>query len=277
MSADSAATAAQAAVDAAQALVDTAQALVITLTGTLTGALTTLLNAVMGVLNNTPLVSLQSLEVSTRAAVSSASKGGQHAEVVGGVVKGLKVLGVDVLDAALGSSTLDLEGAVTSKLAEVNGLIAEVTGTLSDVLSSIPTLPALDIPAPVIGLLTKSTSTSISGGFGRASTALHALSISLPAITLPTSVAVPGAANLPGLEGVTQTAGKLTSAPLSMDMLTLHDQAAFRPALAGSNPGTGTPNDSGLAGTGLPTGVAAMALLLSLSALLLRRRVLVTA
>ncbi|HUR51999.1 MAG TPA: hypothetical protein VMZ11_07740 [Mycobacteriales bacterium] len=277
-SAQSAVTAATALVATAQGLVNSAQALVTTLTSTLTGALSTLLNAIMGVLDGTPLVSLQSLEVTTRAVASSASKGGQHAEVVGGVVKGLNVLGVDVLDSALGSSTLDLEGALTSKLAEVNGLISDVTGTLSEVLSTVPSLPALDIPAPVIGLLTKSASTSISGGFGRASTAVHALSISLPAITLPTAVAVPGAAALPGLDGVTQVAGKLTSAPLSMDMLTLHDQAAFRPALAGSTPGTGTTGTPGdhLAGTGLPAGVAVMALFSAAAALVLRRRTLAT-
>jgi hypothetical protein len=274
-SAEAAYAAAQTAVTTAQAAVDTAQAALDTVTATLTGALSTLKGLLTGVLDATPLVSLQSLEVATRAVASSASKGGQHAEVVGGVVKGLKVMGVDVLDAALGSSTLDLEGAITSKLAEVNGVIADVTGTLSDVLSNVPSLPALDIPAPVVGLLTKSASTSISGGFGRATTTVHALSISLPKITLPTSVAVPGAASLPGLAGVDQVAGLLSSAPLSIDMMTLHDQAAFRPALAG----TGTPGSNGgknLAGTGMPAGAATMALLLMGTALVMRRRFFVT-
>jgi hypothetical protein len=263
---------AKTAVDAAQGLVDTAQALVGTVTATLNSALSTLKGLLTGVLDSTPLVSLGSLEVATRAVASSASKGGQHAEVVGGVVKGLKVMGVDVLDTALGSSTLDLTGTVTAKLAEVNGVIADVTGTLSDVLSNVPGLPALDIPAPVVGLLTKSASTSISNGFGRATTTVNALSISLPKITLPTSVAVPGAASLPGLAGVDQVAGLLSSAPLSIDMLTLHDQAAFRPAAVGT---TGTPGKNGgkdLAGTGLPTGVATMALLLVGAALVMRRR-----
>jgi filamentous hemagglutinin len=267
---------ANAAMDAAQGLVDTAQGLVTTVTATLTGALSTLKGLLTGVLDSTPLVSVGSLEVATRAVASSAAKGGQHAEVVGGVVKGLKVMGVDVLDAALGSSTLDLTGTITTKLAEVNGVIADVTGTLSGVLSNVPGLPALDIPAPVVGLLTKSAKTSISDGFGRATTTVHGLSISLPKITLPTSVAVPGAAALPGLAGVDQVAGLLSSAPLSIDMLTLHDQAAFRPATVGTS---GTPGKNGgknLAGTGLPTGVATLALLLVGSALVMRRRFFVT-
>jgi len=259
------------AVTTVQALVDTAQALLTTVTNTLTGALNTLLNAVMGVLDSTPLVSLDSLEVTTKAVVTSAKKGGQQAQVVGGQVKGLKVLGVDVIDAALGSSTLNLEGVASSVLSQVNGLIGDVTGTLSDVLSSIPSLPALEIPAPVVKLLTKSATTSISGGFGHAETVVQGLTITLPKITLPTAVAVPGAAALPALNGVTQVTGLLSSAPLSLGVLTLHDQAAFSPAVV---PGaSGTPGTNGhVADTGLPTGLAALSIMLVAGALVVRRR-----
>jgi hypothetical protein len=268
--ADAAVTAAQTAVATAQGLVNTAQTLLNTVTATLTNALNTLLGALTNVLDKTPLVSLDSLEVSTKAIVTSASKGGQQAEIVGGVVKGLKVLGVDVLDAALGSSTLDLDAVTTSALSEVNGLMDEVTGTLSDVLSSIPSLPALDIPAPNVTLLAKKATTSISGGFGNAETTVRALTISLPAITVPTAVAVPNAANLPALDGVTQTAGKLTSSALSVGVLNLHDQASFSPAAVpgGSAPGTG----GHLADTGLPVGLAVLSLVTAAGALLARRR-----
>ena len=264
--------AAQTAVATAQAAVDAAQALLTSLTGTLTTVLHNLFTLLKTRLDATPLVSLDSLKISTRAAASSASKGGQHAEVVGGTVKGLKVLGVDVIASALGSSTLDLEGVTSSALAQVNGVIGQVTGTLSSVLSNVPGFPKLDVPAPVVGLMTKSTTTSISGGFGRASTVVRALSISLPGITLPTSLALPGAASLPAFDSVTQVAGQLTSAPLSLSVLTLHDQAAFRPAVAGSNPSAGGPGSDGLPPTGLPTGVAAMSLMLIAGALVIRRR-----
>ena len=269
--AQTAVTAATAAVATAQGLVDTAQALLTTVTNTLTSKLSTLLNALTAVLDQTPLVSLDSLEVSTKAVVTSAKKGGQQAEVVGGVVKGLKVLGVDVLNDALGSSTLDLGAVTTTALNQVNGVMDQVTGTLSSVLSSIPSLPALKIPAPNVQLLTKSATTSIANGFGNAATSVKGLTISLPAITLPTSVAVPGAAGLPALDGVTQVVGKLTSSALSISVLNLHDQAAFSPAVVGapgSTPGTG----GHLADTGVPVGVAVLALLLSGGALVVRRR-----
>jgi hypothetical protein len=272
LSAQSAVTAATTAVATAQGLVNTAQTLLTTVTNTLTGALNTLLGAILNVLDSTPLVSLDSLEVTTRAVASSASKGGQTAEVVGGVVKGLKVLGVDVLDAALGTSTLNLTDVASSVLGEVNGVMDEVTGALSDVLSSVPSLPALDIPAPNVTLLAKSTKTSIADGFGKADTIVKGLTISLPAITLPTAVALPGAASLPALNGVTQTVGTLVSAPLSLGVLTLHDQAAFAPSLT-SAPGGSTPGTGGhLADTGLPAGLATLALLSVGGALLVRRR-----
>lgn len=264
--------AAQAAVTAAQTAVNTAQALLTSLTATLTTVLHNLFTLLQARLDATPLVSLDSLAISTRAAVTSASKGGQHAEVVGGTVKGLKVLGVDVIASALGSSTLDLGGVTSSVLAQVNGVIGQVTGTLSTVLSNVPGFPKLDVPAPVIGLLTKSTSTSISGGFGLASTVVRGLSITVPGITLPTSLALPGAGSLPAIDSVTQTvAGQLTSAPLSLSVLTLRDQAAFRPAVAGSS-AAGGPGGDQLPPTGLPVGVAALSLLLIGGALVVRRR-----
>jgi hypothetical protein len=276
LNAQTAVAAAQTAVTTATGLVATATALLTTVTNTLDGALNTLFGLINTKLDSTPLVSLDSLEVTTRAAVSSASKGGQHAEVVGGVVKGLKVMGVDVLDAALGSSTLDLAGTATSVLAQVNSLMDEVTGAFSDVLSSVPGLPVLNIPAPNVTLLTKSATTSISGGFGRADTVVQGLTISLPAITMPTSVALPGAANLPALSSVTQTVGKLISSPLSLGVLTLHDQAAFRPAVVGGSQ-SGTPGSNGhLADTGMPVGVAILSLLFVSGALIVRRRLVAT-
>jgi hypothetical protein len=277
VSALAAVTAAQNVVALAQAAVDAAQALLTTLTATLTSAISTLLGAITGVLDATPLVSLTKLELSTKALVTSATTGGQSAQIVGGTISGLKVLGTDVLQTALGSSTIDLSALAGTAVTTLTSTISGLTGTLSSVLSSIPGLPVLDIPAPKIGLLTKSTSTSISGGYGRASTLITGLSITLPSITLPTSVALPGAVNLPAMDGITQVAGQLTSAPVTVSLLTLRDQAAFRPAVAGTGTtgGTNGSQDGGsLPDTGLPVGVAALSLLLVGGALALRRKVL---
>jgi len=278
VAAGDAVTVATTAVATVQALVDTAQALVTTLTSTLAGLVDTLVAAVTGVLDNTPLLSLDSLTVKTLAKATSASSGGQTAEVIGGTITGLEVLGTDVLQTALGDTTLDLGSLVGDVATHVNTTIADVTGTLSSVLSSVPGLPALDVPAPVVTLLQRTTSTSVSGGFGRALTSVSGLSISIPAITVPLAAALPGAADLPALNGVTQTAGVLETAPIRVGLLTLRDQAAYRPAIAatgGSTPGTdsGTPGTGEeLADTGLPVGVTLLSLGSVAGALMLRRR-----
>ena len=258
-------TSASALVATANGLLDAAQAVLDTATTTLVGAVT-------GVLDGTPLVSLGSLSVSSKAAASSASAGGQVAEIVGGEISGLQVLGTDVLETALGSSTVDVLDLVGSTATTVSSTIADLTGTLSSVLSNVPGLPALSIPAPTVGLLTKTTSTDVAGGFGTALASLTGLRITVPAITLPTALALPGAASLPGLSGVTQVAGSLTSAPLQLDLATLSEQSAFAPAVTtvSSPPGVDTPTT--LPKTGLPVGVAVLALVSIGGAFVVRRR-----
>ena len=230
------------------------------------------------VLGATSLVSLDSLTVGTKSSSTGNTLAGQTAEITGGEVQGLKVLGTDVLDAVLGTSTVDLSALVGAQAAAVTGAIDDLTGTLSSVLSSVPGFPALSIPAPVIGLLTKSTSTTVEDGFGKAMTSVSGLSISLPAVTIPSALALPDAAGLPALGGVTQVANTLTSAPLSIDLLTLSDQSAFRPALLAGQvpPGVSTTGTTGnpptLPTTGLPVGLSALSALLISAALVLRRR-----
>jgi hypothetical protein len=275
--AQAAVTAAQTAVDAAQALVDTAQALVGTLTTALAGVVATLQDALTAVLDGTPLVSLDSLSVTTKALATSAQPGGQTAQIQGGMITGLNVLGTDVLDSVLGSSSVDLLDLTSGVVSDLTATLDGLTGTLSDVLSSVPGFPVLSVPAPQVQLLTKSTSTSVVDGFGKAAADVTGLRITIPAITLPTSLALPGAASLPALTGVTQVAGQLTSAPISVGLATLSDQAAFRPAVvASTTPGGSTPGGSSgtptLPNTGLPAGLAVVALLTLGGALVLRRR-----
>ena len=253
---------AKTAVAAANTLLNTAQALV-------TSTTTTLLGAITAVLDGTPLVSLGGLTVSTKAAVASAKAGGQTAQIVGGQVTGLKVLGTDVLKTALGTSTVNVLDVIGSASATVNGAISTVTGTLSSVLSNVPGFPALAIPAPQVALLKKTTSTSIDAGFGKALASVTGLKITLPAVTIPSALALPSAAALPALTGVTQIAGALVSAPIQLDLVTLSEQSAFRPAVTT----VGTPEAPGnLPRTGLPIGVAIMALLALTGAFVIRRR-----
>ena len=281
-SAQSALTAAQGVLTTATAALAAAQALLDGLLATLQSALAPVLALLTSILDSTPLVSLDSLTLSSKAAATSAKTGGQQAQVLGGDITGLHVLGTDVLDSVLGTSSLSLVGLTSGTLAAVTTAISGLTGTLSSVLSTVPGFPKLSIPAPKVDLLTTSKATSISGGFGRALTTVQGLKITLPAITLPTSLALPGAASLPALGGVTQTvAGLLTSAPVSLGLLSLSDQAAFSPAVLASTPTTVTPPTvpvtpstptAELPHTGLPVGLAVLSFVLIGGALVVRRR-----
>jgi hypothetical protein len=266
-----AASAAAAQVAAAQAALDAAQAQLATLSDALADAVAVVDGLAATLLNGTPLVSLDSLTVGTTAKSSSGTLAGQTAEISGGTIKGLKVLGTDVLATALGSTQVDLLALAGAKLASVTAAVDEVTGALSSVLSTVPGLPALQIPAPEVQLLTRTTKKWVEGGYGRAMTAVQALSIALPAVTIPSAVALPSAAALPALTGVTQTAGQLVSAPISFALLTVADQSAFAPTAL---PGTGgrLTQQPPLAQTGLPVGLAALALLLVGAGVIAHRR-----
>lgn len=266
-----AANAAAAAVAAAQAALDAAQAQLTTLIATLTAAIAVVDGLAATLLSSTPLVSLDSLSVGTKAMSSSGTLAGQTAEITGGTVAGLKVLGTDVLDAALGDTQLALVDLAGGKLTSVTAAIDELTGTLSSVLSTVPGLPALAIPAPQVELLTRTTKTWVEGGYGRAMNAVQALSITLPAVTIPSAVALPGAVSLPALTGVTQTVGQLVSAPVSFTLLTVADQSAFASTALPST-GTKTTQPPTLARTGLPVGLAALALLMVGAGVIVHRR-----
>ena len=255
-------TTASGAVAQANALLNTAQALV-------TSTTTTLFNALHAVLDGTPLVSIDTLRVVSKAAASSAKAGGQTAEITGGEIDGLKVLGTDVLDAVTGSSSIDLLGLTGTVTGQVDAALDTLTGTLSDVLSSVPGLAGLQVPQPTVELLGKTTSTSVANGFGQAKATLAGLRITVPGITVPTAALVPNAAALPALTGVTQVAGALTSAPVQLDLVTLSEQSAFAPAITTvGSPETPTE----LPHTGLPAGLGLAALLSVAGAVVLRRR-----
>lgn len=219
-------------------------------------------DAVLAVLDSTPLVSLDRLEVTTRSAVTSAAAGGQTAEVVGGEVEGLRVLGTDVLDEVLGSSALDVVDLTAPLQSRLNSAVSGLTGSLSDVLSAVPGLPGLEVPAPTVSLLSRATVTEVVDGFGVAGSALRALSVSWPGLTVPAAAALPGAGSLPSVTGVptlpslsgalrTSAVGDLVTQPLTLSIATLEERARFRPALLSAAPGTGTPG-TGTPGTGTP-------------------------
>lgn len=266
-----AASAAAAQVATAQAAVDAAQAALAPLAATLATALGVLDAAAAPILNATPLVSLAELTVGTTSKSVNATLDGQTAKITGGTVEGLQILGTDILQTALGNTKLDLLDLVGAQAATVTSTINGLVGTLSSVL----TTAGVSFPAPVITLAEPSTRTWVEGGYGRAMATVEGFGITLPAITVPSALALPDAASLPALSGVAQVAGQLTSAPVAVSLLSISDQSAFRPAVLPST--VGNPNAPTLPRTGMPVGLSALALLLVGSALVVRRRRLVPA
>lgn len=268
---------AQTAFTAAKAALTTATSALSTVLAQLAPQVAGVVSAVIAKLSATPLVSIDSLVVTTKAAVTSAAKGGQTAQVIGGKISGLKVLGTDVLAAALGTSSVNALDLAGSTLSKVQTQIASVTSTLSNVLSSVPSLPTLAIPAPQIDLLTKSTAVAVSGGFGTASATVQALKITLPSITIPAAVALPGAPALPAISGLpaipvrpSNAVTDLVSKQISMGIGSVSEQAKFKPAVVGAPGTTGTQT---LPKTGVETGFGLVAIMLIGGGLIVRRRV----
>jgi hypothetical protein len=223
--------------------------------------------AAVGLLDATPLVALDRLEVHTLASVTGAGPHGQRAEVVGGRVEGLRVLGTDVLEGPLGRGPVSVT-ALSGAGGAVDDAIGALTGALSQVLSDVPGLPALQVPAPRIELLSTASATDVIDGVGRAGTAVRALTVTWPGLAVPAAVAVPDAVSLPGvatrgsalagglptLPGTlaplsTDAAGgaadvavdvavDVVSRPLRITLATLEDRAEFRPAAAPAETGT---------------------------------------
>ena len=121
------------------------------------------------------------------------------------------------------------------------------------------------------------------GLVGVASTSVKGLSITLPSVSIPTALALPGAVDLPALDGITQVAGLLTSAPVKLDLLTLSDQARFAPGATAApgtqtpgtqTPGTQTPGTAApqLPRTGATQALAVLGVALMVAAVAARRR-----
>jgi peptidoglycan hydrolase CwlO-like protein len=278
----------QATIDELQKVLDAAVAAVKNVLTTVQPQLDALLGAITAVLDGTPLVSFDSLSIVTQALATSNKEGGQTAKVTGGELSGLEVLGTDVLSNVLGTTKIDLLDLAGTQLTDINGAIDQLTATLSDVLSTVPGFPTLSIPAPEVGLLTKAASTDVVNGFGVADTSVSGLRIALPSVKIPTALALPGAADLPALDGITQVTGLLTSAPISMDLAKVTSNSRFAPAVTPvqgigtpgtatpdtATPGTQTPGTAApqLPRTGASQALAALAVLLMGAAVVARRR-----
>jgi LPXTG-motif cell wall-anchored protein len=176
-------------------------------------------------------------------------------------VAGLHVLGTDVLSDVLDVTEVDLLDLTTTQLTAVDALVGTLTGALSEVLSTVPLFPDLAVPAPQVDVLVADPSTGVVDGFGVASAIVQLLQVTLPPITLPLDLALPGAASLPvfGAGDLSALAvGDLVSQELSLGIGSLGPSARFRPAVSAAAPGgtptpTPTPTAPGTGTTRPPT------------------------
>jgi hypothetical protein len=229
---------------------------VVTLVNNLIDALQALVNGVLNAVttNTDPLAALGNITMQTKAVTTDTSTPTPIAEAKVGT---LKVLGSD---------------AVPSQLTSVLGT---ATKTLGDVLRSVA---GVAFTPPSIAVGTGSTSTSKVGNTRKATASITALTVTLPAIALPTTLstlvtAVPGAATIAG--NVVSVLGG------SVKVGTLAESAAHTPATSTTSgtpstpTGSKTPNGPSLAGTGLSRSIPALAALLVLASLVMlhRRRI----
>lgn len=253
-----------------QAAIDALQAQLTSLTNQLSGVTGPLVTQILGILDGTPLVSLAKLDVSTLA-----EAGTTHKADVTGTVEGLKVANTDILKAVTGSSTADITSLVGSTLSGVQSKISGLLGQLSSVLSSVPQLPDLKVPVPVVKVLQKSTSLDPVGGLQAARAAVTALQIDWAGLSIPDAVALPGVANL--VPQSQQAHATLAGSPLSLTIGSMSDLAQARPGSTSTpqtTPGgtpAGTPSGSPLPMTGLAGWVPLTALVLVGAALGIRR------
>jgi hypothetical protein len=222
---------AEAAVAVAQSVVDTLQDLVT--------ALTDLVNAVLGAItgNTDPLAALGDISVTTSAIAAKTPKA----------------------DAGVTVGSVKILGALTP-LSSLTKTLGAVTDTLSSVLESVAGV-SFTAPKLTIGKPTKSTKTT--GNTRFASASITGVKLTLPSLTLPNALALPGVP--------TGISGSLTFGQLS-------ETAQWTPGTA-ATPQTpsSSPQGSPLPDTGGGMLVPVAGLLILGSAVLLWRRTRVSA
>lgn len=259
------------ALDLAQTTLATATAALHTATG-LVGALTNLGDLVKSVLDGTPLASIASIKVD-----AAASAGHKPASEVVGTVSGIKVLGTDVLKSVTGLTSIDLTKLTTTTLNEVQGAANSLTSSLQKVLSTVPGVSGLKLPLPQIKVLDilKSAKT-FSNGSQQATASVNALTMSLPAFTVPSALALPSALSLPGISSVT---GGILGSALKVTVGSIAENALFYPAgvsstaqVVKSTPTSTTSSKASLAETGGDPALAAVSVGLLAMGFGLRRK-----
>jgi hypothetical protein len=214
---------------------------------------------------DTPLLSIGDVTIGTVA-----QAGAKHVAHVTGTVKGVSVLGNQLVNST------DVVALATTALATLTSQINALTQTVGSVLHNVNVIGSnalLNIPAPKITLLQKSTSLSPSGAYQAASAQVIGAAVSWGAMSIPVSEALIGATPKAARPNLSIVNGVITTDPMSVTVADLTDASRYAPAAATTTPTTVTPGTTtpGLASTGVSTGVAVGALLLMLAAFGVRR------
>lgn len=241
-------TALDAAFDAAKAAVTLATGAAQAALG-LVSSLSSLGNLVMGVLDGTPLASIASIDLT---AMSSA--GDKLASTVTGTVSGIKVLGLDVLKSVTGKSSIDAAKLLGGVSAQVQAATNGVLGTLDTILSSVAGVAGLNLPLPQIKVLDiVKSAQKFANGSQDALASVSALTLNIPAFSVPSALALPNALNLPGLSAVT---GGVLGKAIKLSVGTISQHSTFLPAGVNAT-GTVVKNTPSITQTpAAPTGLA---------------------
>jgi hypothetical protein len=214
-----------------------------------------------------PLLSIGSVTVGTIA-----DAGANHVATVTGSVKGVSVLGTQLI------KSTDVLSLGSSALATVQAKINVLTQAVGTFLNNAPLNNSngslLKVPTPAITLLQKTTNLNPMGGYQAAYAQVVGAAVSWGALTIPGfgEVGIVKKAARPNL--VVNSSGNLVTDPIALTVASLTDQSRYAPAAAVKTPTTVTPGttpSTTLPQTGVPVGVAVGALLLMLAAFGVRR------
>jgi hypothetical protein len=240
----------------------------------LLGLLPTLLSAASGLLESL-LINLSTGSILTLKSVSVhtlAEAGGRHSAKISGQLDGLSVLGTNILQTVLHTSTpVDVANLLTAGIAQVQSKINTLTDAVGAFLS---TITGVTVKAPSIQVLKKSTSLSPEGAFQAARADVTALSFFWPGMSLPTSIV--GNEVVIGKAAVSPRLVAFATPSFGVQVATLSEHtrytAAAVPVVTPVTPTVTPPAQTpDLAKTGLPVGVSVVAALLLMAAYAVRR------
>ncbi|HZQ86207.1 MAG TPA: hypothetical protein VFA83_15275, partial [Acidimicrobiales bacterium] len=251
---------------------------------TVTGQLTGLVPGLLGILDNTSLLKLDSVDIGivTKATDNvSTSVAGVTGKIGALHIGGLTIPGIDLLSNAQALTSTSALNAVKSVLGSVDPGLANIIGlklldsTGTGVSSSNGYVQALGkLTAVHLSITPPANLAAILGGITSANSALTALKTAVPAFNL-SSVSLPNVAGMDALNSALKAtpaaaAVNALAGGASMDVASVQATSNFVPVIASAQaaPGATLPR------TGRDAGIAIVGMVLVGMAIAIRRRIL---